>query len=431
MVKVILRRPKKKHSLSYRCFGLSVLENMNLNYLISNYKKMVALFTIRSQMYGISVSTEECVIMLLLGMYISLAFVIEIPERTRSLHESILIETFSPRDCHEKFGFEKPELHILSSILLLDNKKFILYNGSCMLGEEMLLLGLYRFHTKAKFSEISCLFKRDNSILSCAFNIFVTYIIQNFGRLVSDSLKPWIVHFPVFAEAIRVKLVEASDGEISFLPNSYLIFGFYDDTVLECCRPGAGPRYNSGQRNSNDIQRAFYNGWKKHHGFKYQTLELPNGMCADLFGPRSFRRNDIDILQESQLNTKLRNLQVGHAKQYKAYGDGIFPIQSHLIGKHIITEDGPNMDRFKLENRMMTKMRISNEWSYGFTGRLFPLVKDRYVNKIRLSPNCAYWYIVATILRNLYVCLYGNISCSYFNLKPPDIYEYFRMFNLN
>ena len=169
-----------------------------------------------------------------------------------------------------------------------------------------MLLGLYRFHTKSKFSEILCLFRRDNSILSGAFNIFVAYIVQNFRHLVSDSLKAWIPHFPVFAEAIRVKLDEASNGEISFLPESYIVFKFYDDTVLECCRTGAGPIYNSTRRNSNDKQQmAFYNGWKKHDRFKYQTLELPNGMCADLFGPRSFRRNDIDVLQKSQLNTNL------------------------------------------------------------------------------------------------------------------------------
>ena len=113
------------------------------------------------------------------------------------------------------------------------------------------------------------------------------------------------------------------------------------------------------------------------------------------------------------MNERLKRLQEGKDVQYKAYGDGIFPIQSLMIGKHTIIEGHQRSERLRLENNVMTKIRISNEWSYGFTGILFPLVKDKFFNKIRLSPNCSYWYIVATILRNSYVCLYGNISTNF------------------
>ena len=43
-----------------------------MNDLISNYRKMIASLTMRSLMFGISISTEECMIMALLGMYITL-----------------------------------------------------------------------------------------------------------------------------------------------------------------------------------------------------------------------------------------------------------------------------------------------------------------------------------------------------------------------
>jgi len=251
-------------------------------------------------------------------------------------------------------------------------------------------------------------------------------MLDNFSKLLTKALNYWLPYFPQFAEAIRAKI---SEYGVDFARGSYFIFGFYDDTVLESRRPGARPQYNSNLRNSNRIQESFYNGWKKHHGFKYQTLELPNGIAADVFGPRSFRRNDLLLLQESTLNDKIKNLQIGRNVQYKAYGDGIFPIQSHLIGKHTIIPGNIINDRLKSENDVMTKIRICNEWSYGFTGALFPLVKDKYFTKIRLSPNSAYWYFVATILRNCYVCLYGNISTSYFDLQPPSLDEYFSILN--
>jgi hypothetical protein len=55
------------------------------------------------------------------------------------------------------------------------------------------------------------------------------------------------------------------------------------------------------ERNSQLLQEAFYGGYKKHHGIKFQSVELPNGMCADLFGPKSYRDSDVDLLTASGL----------------------------------------------------------------------------------------------------------------------------------
>lgn len=63
---------------------------------------------------------------------------------------------------------------------------------------------------------------------------------------------------------------------------------FHDCTVIQSTTwPGGGPRAD-GTRNDNHIQMAFYNGWKKHHGIKFQSVELPNDLCMDLYGPMSF-----------------------------------------------------------------------------------------------------------------------------------------------
>ena len=123
-------------------------------------------------------------------------------------------------------------------------------------------------------------------------------------------------------------------SNIHYAPGTFRVFGFHDDTVIATCRPGGGPAPDGG-RHDNFIQMAFYNGWKKHHGVKYQTLELPNCLVADMFGPRSFRRSDLELLGESDLNNRLAAVQQGQPQQYASYGDGIFPINSHTIGKHI------------------------------------------------------------------------------------------------
>lgn len=49
-------------------------------------------------------------------------------------------------------------------------------------------------------------------------------------------------------------------------------FGFIDGTVRPICRPGKK-------------QRLVYNGHKREHALKFQSVTLPSGMIAQIFGP--------------------------------------------------------------------------------------------------------------------------------------------------
>ena len=49
-------------------------------------------------------------------------------------------------------------------------------------------------------------------------------------------------------------------------------FGFIDGTVRPVCRPDQN-------------QRIVYNGHKRVHGLKYQSVALPNGMIVNMYGP--------------------------------------------------------------------------------------------------------------------------------------------------
>ena len=160
---------------------------------------------------------------------------------------------------------------------------------------------------------------------------------------------------------------------------------------------------------------------KKHHGYKYQSVEPPNGMCIDMFGPKSFRQSDIRLLQWSRLKSRLAEAQRGNNMQYCSYGDGIFPINSHTICKHV--DDTTNDERY--ENRMMSKIRISNEWAYGKTHNLFPYVKWKFGQKIKRNRFVTRYYFIATLLRNAHTCLYGGITSTYFNCQPPFLEDYF------
>ncbi len=76
----------------------------------------------------------------------------------------------------------------------------------------------------------------------------------------------------------------------------------------------SGPRgdYKGAARKEayEDVQQAFYTGYKKFHGIKVEAIHLPNGMSF-LFGPVSARHNDAGLLQMSNIDNYLAAIQDG------------------------------------------------------------------------------------------------------------------------
>ena len=54
------------------------------------------------------------------------------------------------------------------------------------------------------------------------------------------------------------------------------VFGIIDNTYIKTCRPGGGPANDTEHAprrvGAHEIQRAFYSGYLRAHGLKYQTL---------------------------------------------------------------------------------------------------------------------------------------------------------------
>lgn len=65
-------------------------------------------------------------------------------------------------------------------------------------------------------------------------------------------------------------------------------FGFEDGTVGPVSRPGKN-------------QRVLYNGHKKVHAIKFQSVPVPNGLLANLYGPIEGKRHDTVMLADSGL----------------------------------------------------------------------------------------------------------------------------------
>ena len=152
---------------------------------------------------------------------------------------------------------------------------------------------------------------------------------NRWGYLLRDNMAFWKPYLPTFAEKIRLKMCELGCDEY-LVPGCFRVFGFLDNTLNPSCRPGGGPTQPGVDAPRHDplLQRAFYNGWKKCHGLKWQTVSLPNGMEFNAWGPLSLRRNDITSLEKSRLEEKLEDLFAEELERgervYVLYGDSAY-----------------------------------------------------------------------------------------------------------
>ena len=103
-------------------------------------------------------------------------------------------------------------------------------------------------------------------------------------------------------------------------------FGFIDGTVRPICRPG-------------EKQRVVYNGHKRVHALKFQSVVLPNGLIANLYGPVEGRRRDAGMLRDSGLLNTLEREAYSHRGDVLClYGDPAYPLRPYLMPPYRIGE---------------------------------------------------------------------------------------------
>ena len=108
-------------------------------------------------------------------------------------------------------------------------------------------------------------------------------IYERFKHLLTDFNVPFLSpqKLDEYADAIKRKGAALNN-----------CFGFIDGTVRPICHPRRD-------------QEVVYNGHKKIHALKFQSVALPNGLIGNMFGPLEGKRHDCALLRISQLLPKL------------------------------------------------------------------------------------------------------------------------------
>ena len=155
-------------------------------------------------------------------------------------------------------------------------------------------------------------------------------MILNWGYLLLNNREYWLDKLGSCAEAIRQKLatLPREANRIEFEEGEFCVALFIDNTLFAMSRPGGGP-LTAGElapRMTKLLQQAFWTGWKKLHGLKWQTVIMPNGMDFNVWGPASARRNDNFTLHRSNIEDKLRDLQADRLLKFKMHGDSVYSI---------------------------------------------------------------------------------------------------------
>ena len=326
--KIFRRQPSHKLSYRFRWLRLTSHDQVHLRFLRKAFLSCLVLHR-----GGCDDPRLEKVLILLSIKYFSTSFCFDPPIQLDSKPLKTCIDDFHESDCYIFFRFQKPDLRLLSKLLKFPDV-IIFDNKSKMSGEEVFLRGLYELSSGETKHKISAnVFGWEWSIQSRAFSWFILHMFDSFEHLVTDNLS-WRYRNGFFESsrtAIFQKMSAAlrSAGKLDLLEEDVLgVSHFIDCNCLPCSVVGGGPAEDgaNAMRWSDEIQQAFYNGWKSIHGLKHQTVDNAFGFPIHIKGPTSVRRNDLTLLRESDINNTFANLQleVSPWKQCRIFGDSAY-----------------------------------------------------------------------------------------------------------
>ncbi|CAH3172856.1 unnamed protein product [Porites lobata] len=171
-------------------------------------------------------------------------------------------------------------------------------------------------------------------------------------------------------------------------------------------------------------QRVVYNGHKRVHALKFQSVVVPNGLIANLYGPVEGARHDAGMLKDSGLlQTLEREAYNPRGDVLCLYGDPAYSLRPHLMAPYRTGEVPVFTADMEAFNSAMSSARASVEWLFGDISNSFKFLDFKKNLKLGLSA-VGKQYIVSALFRNILTCLYGNTTSTHFQLDPPTVQDY-------
>ena len=171
-------------------------------------------------------------------------------------------ENYDPLTCKIELRFEKSDIPRLQDVLQIPEwVKF--YRSSYCPGLEALCILLRRLAFPVRYCDMVPRFGRSVPDLCKITHVVLNHIFELHRHRIENWNHPWLQ---------RNKLAEYAAAIYNKGAPLNNCFGFIDGTVRPICRPG-------------ENQRVVYNGHKRVHSLKFQSVVLPNGLIGNLAGP--------------------------------------------------------------------------------------------------------------------------------------------------
>ena len=177
-------------------------------------------------------------------------------------YESFDFDVLEDVECLSEFRFQKHDLPLLAEVLGVPDV-FKCSQRSIADGVEGLCILLKRLAYPCRYSDMLPRFARPVPVLCMISNTVLDYIFERHGHRIlqwnNTVLNP--LSLETYSNAITAQGAPLQN-----------CFGFIDGTVRAISKPG-------------ENQRLVYNGHKRVHALKFQSLALPNGIIGNMFGP--------------------------------------------------------------------------------------------------------------------------------------------------
>ena len=163
-----------------------------------------------------------------------------------------------------------------------------------------------------------------------------------------------------------------------------------------------------------------YNGHKRSHALKFQTVTTPDGLFFHA-GPIEGRRHDWTLYIRSGVDDALPHVIEINSTLYCSYGDSGYNHRRYLE----VPFQGSNLNAYqKVFKTGMAVGRVTVQWMFKELQQQFSCVVFKCNMKLLEAP-IGLLYLGCMFLSNCRNCIYLNQTSAYFQCQPPSLEEYF------
>ena len=225
-------------------------------------------------------------------------------------YEKFDLDILTDEESWSEFRFFKNDIYRLKECFEIP-EEIKTYNRLSIDGIEALCIFLKRFSYPNRYFDMIPRFGRPVPQLSIVSTHVLNHLYARFSPLLYNFNQPFMQpeNLEEYCQSVARKGAALQN-----------CFGFIDGTVRPICRPGTN-------------QKIVYNGHKRVHALKFQSLVIPSGLIANMYGPIEGKRHDCKMLTMSGLLNDLTQYAWNRNHEPLCiYGDPAYPLRVHLQG---------------------------------------------------------------------------------------------------